>query len=417
MVEAVRQSQASLAAKWCLEFLILTAARSGEARGAAWAEIDMDAATWTVPATRMKAHTEHRVPLCGRALAILDEAQIIDDGSGLVFPSTVRPGCPMSDMTLTVVLRRIGVADRATVHGFRSSFRDFAAECTNAPHAVMELSLAHAVGNSVEAAYARSDLFNRRRALMEQWAAYLEGTARARRSDGSGGMNGPECPCRPAPVSTDLQAKRDAFIGRYGDDAGAWDAIHWDIASTHPDGATSAYMHFKKLSGKGKPPYPAGCLAGVLDFDEMVKEASYRLFGRSTLDGHTLDHAIRPRFDAVPASDRIDEKVFAEFRFECYRHGYCLHCPTLIEHARRDGDEGKEGEQILRSLLALFDRAGEPLPLSLREWSANSRFEQPPKGARRRPRKNWLRNLFIIHTVGDSLLPDRQEPDPQRSDG
>ena len=212
-------------------------------------------------------------------------------------------------------------------------------------------------------------------------------------------MNGPECPCRPAPVSTDLQAKRDAFIGRYGDDAGAWDAIHWDIASTHPDGATSAYIHFKKLSGKGKPPYPGGCLAGVLDFDGMVKEASYRLFGRSTLDGHTLDHAIRPRFDAVPASDRIDEKVFAEFRFECYRRGYCLHCPTLIEHARRDGDEGKEGEHILRSLLALFDRAGEPLPLSLREWSANSRFEQPPKGARRRPPKNWLRNRFIIHTV------------------
>ena len=177
VVEAVRQSQASLAAKWCLEFLILTAARSGEARGAAWAEIDMDAATWTVPATRMKAHAEHRVPLCGRALAILDEAQIIDDGSGLVFPSTVRPGCPMSDMTLTVVLRRIGVADRATVHGFRSSFRDFAAECTNAPHAVMELSLAHAVGNSVEVAYARSDLFDRRRTLMENWAAYVEGNA------------------------------------------------------------------------------------------------------------------------------------------------------------------------------------------------------------------------------------------------
>ena len=174
-VEAVRQSQASLAVKWCLEFLILTAARSGEARGAAWSEIDMDAATWTVSASRMKANAEHRVPLCGRALEILEEARAIDDGSGLVFPSPSLPGRPLSDMTLTALLRRIGVADRATVHGFRSSFRDFAAECTNAPFAVMELSLAHAVGNAVVESYARSDLLERRRGLMDQWAGYLEG--------------------------------------------------------------------------------------------------------------------------------------------------------------------------------------------------------------------------------------------------
>ena len=93
-VEAVRQSQASLAVKWCLEFLILTAVRSGEARGAAWSEIDMDAATWTVPAARMKANAEHRVPLCGRALEILEEARAIEDGSGLVFPSPSQPGRP-----------------------------------------------------------------------------------------------------------------------------------------------------------------------------------------------------------------------------------------------------------------------------------------------------------------------------------
>ena len=111
-VEAVRQSQASLAVKWCLEFLILTAVRSGEARGAAWSEIDMDAATWTVPAARMKANAEHRVPLCGRALEILEEARAIDDGSGLVFPSPSLPGRPLSDMILTALLRRIGVADR-----------------------------------------------------------------------------------------------------------------------------------------------------------------------------------------------------------------------------------------------------------------------------------------------------------------
>ena len=175
LIEAVQQSQASLAAKWCLEFLILTAARSGEARGARWSEIDVDAGTWVIPAARMKANAEHRVPLSSRVLAILKEARTIDDGSGLVFPSPTRPGKPMSDMTLTTLLRRLKVADRATVHGFRSAFRDWSAECTHAPHAVMELSLAHAVGNAVEAAYARSDLFDRRRALMDQWAAYLAG--------------------------------------------------------------------------------------------------------------------------------------------------------------------------------------------------------------------------------------------------
>ena len=173
LIEAVQQSQASLAAKWCLELLILTATRSGEARGARWSEIDLDAATWIIPPERMKSHAEHRVPLSSRTLAILEEARAIDDGSGLVFPSPSRPGKPMSDMTLTALLRRLKVADRATVHGFRSAFRDWAAECTNAPHAVMELSLAHAVGNAVEAAYARSDLFERRRTLMDQWASYL----------------------------------------------------------------------------------------------------------------------------------------------------------------------------------------------------------------------------------------------------
>ena len=175
LIEAVQQSQASLAAKWCLEFLILTTTRSGEARGARWSEIDLDAAMWVIPGERMKSHAEHRVPLSSRALAILEEARTIDDGSGLVFPSPTRPGKPMSDMTLTALLRRLKVADRATVHGFRSAFRDWAAECTHAPHAVMELSLAHAVGNAVEEAYARSDLLDRRRALMDQWAAYLDG--------------------------------------------------------------------------------------------------------------------------------------------------------------------------------------------------------------------------------------------------
>ena len=174
LIEAVQRSQASLAAKWCLEFLILTAARSGEARGARWSEMDLDTATWTVPAERMKAGLEHRVPLSPRAVAILAEANSIHDGSDLVFPSPLRPGKPMSDMTLIKLLRNLGFADRTTVHGFRSSFRDWAAECTSAPHAIMELSMAHVVGNAVEAAYARSTLIEKRRALMAQWATYLE---------------------------------------------------------------------------------------------------------------------------------------------------------------------------------------------------------------------------------------------------
>ena len=175
LIGATRQSQASPASKLCLEFLILTAARSGEARCAMWGEIDTEAREWRIPASRMKANVEHRVPLSPRALAIIEEARTIDDGSGLVFPSPMRRAKPMSDMTLTKLLRGLGFADRATVHGFRSSFRDWAAERTSTPHAVMELSLAHAVGNAVEAAYARSALVEKRRALMDQWATYLEG--------------------------------------------------------------------------------------------------------------------------------------------------------------------------------------------------------------------------------------------------
>lgn len=175
---AVDASHASLAAKLCFRFLVLTAARSGEARGAVWDEIDGTAREWRIPAERMKGWAPHRVPLSGAALAVLEQAGPLRDGSALVFPSSTKPGHPMSDMTLTKVLRATGLAERATVHGFRSTFRDWAAECTNAPHAVMELSLAHAVGSSVEQAYARSDLIARRRELMEQWAEFLTGNSR-----------------------------------------------------------------------------------------------------------------------------------------------------------------------------------------------------------------------------------------------
>ena len=160
----------SESSKLALEFLVLTAARSGEVRKATWDEIDLDGATWTVPAERMKANREHRVPLSKRALEVLAEAAELSDGSGLVFPG-MRPGRPLSENTHAKLLRELGFD--AVTHGFRSSFRDYAAEQTHTPHAVMEAALAHVVRNKAEAAYARSDLFEKRRALMECWSQYL----------------------------------------------------------------------------------------------------------------------------------------------------------------------------------------------------------------------------------------------------
>ncbi len=167
----VEGSRASEAAKLCLRFLILTAARSGEARGATWGEVDPDAREWRIPGDRMKGGAGHRVPLSDAALAVLDQARALDDGSGLVFPSPLRPGRTLSNMTLTKILRGQGLADRATVHGFRSAFRDWCAE-TGKPREIAEAALAHSV-RGVEGAYFRSDLFARRRALMDQWAAFL----------------------------------------------------------------------------------------------------------------------------------------------------------------------------------------------------------------------------------------------------
>jgi integrase len=154
-----------------LEFAILTAARSGEVRGAQWSEIDLDRAEWIIPAERMKAGEPHRVPLSEPVLAILREMAALKDGSGLVFRGQ-RKCTPMSDMTLTAVLRRMGKGD-LTAHGFRSTFRDWAAESTHHPNHVVEQALAHTIGSAVEAAYRRGDLIAKRRALMDEWAAYL----------------------------------------------------------------------------------------------------------------------------------------------------------------------------------------------------------------------------------------------------
>ena len=165
----VRASGAGMSTRLAFEFLVLTAARSGEVRLATWDEIDMDAATWTVPGERMKAGRDHRVPLSDRALAILDEARVLRDATNLAFPGTRRG--PLSDMTLSKLLRDLGID--AVPHGFRSSFRDWAGECTNFPREVCEAALAHVNPNKVEAAYARSDLFAKRRELMEWWARFL----------------------------------------------------------------------------------------------------------------------------------------------------------------------------------------------------------------------------------------------------
>ena len=176
-LQVVEGSRASPAVRLCLRFLILTAARSGEARGATWTEIDLEAREWRIPADRMKGGVEHRQPLSDAAMAVLEQARALADGSGLVFPSPTRRGKPLSDMALTKLLRDNGLADRATVHGFRSSFRDWASERTDAEHAVAELALAHAVGSAVERAYARSTLLAKRRELMASWATFLTGGA------------------------------------------------------------------------------------------------------------------------------------------------------------------------------------------------------------------------------------------------
>ena len=171
-VATVRASRATTAAKLAFEFLVLTAARSGEVRLARWEEIDLGADVWTVPAERMKANREHRVPLSTRAAAILEAARALGTGSDLVFPSP--RGKPLSDMTLSKLLKEQGI--QAVPHGFRSSFRDWASEETNHPREVVEAALAHQVKDKVEAAYARSTLFERHRRLMDHWAAYLTET-------------------------------------------------------------------------------------------------------------------------------------------------------------------------------------------------------------------------------------------------
>lgn len=158
-----------------LLFTILTACRSGEVRGATWGELDLDAKLWTIPAERMKARREHRVPLTAAMVEVLRAVMPKDPAPDeYVFPGA-KAGKPLSDMTLTALLRRENMG--VTAHGFRSSFRDWAAEETHHAHAVAEMALAHTIGNAVEAAYRRGDLLEKRRALMQDWSDFVMSAA------------------------------------------------------------------------------------------------------------------------------------------------------------------------------------------------------------------------------------------------
>ena len=169
-IDTVKASGAGLTTKLAFEFIVLTACRSGEARLATWSEFDLAAKEWLVPASRMKAKRDHRVPLSGRVLEVLAEAKSLSDGGDLVFAGT-KQGRPLSDMTLSKLVKELGF--EADVHGFRTSFKTWAQERTNFAREVSEMALAHVIQNKSEAAYARSDLLDKRRMMMESWAGFL----------------------------------------------------------------------------------------------------------------------------------------------------------------------------------------------------------------------------------------------------
>ena len=168
-MESLRDQQ-GIAAR-AVEFAVLTAARSGEVRGATWEEVDFDAGQWVIPAERMKAGKEHRIALSSKALAVL-KTQKEAFPEGYIFPGA-KEGKPLSDMSLTAVLRRMERHD-ITVHGFRSSFRDWAAESTAYPSEMVEMALAHTINNKVEAAYRRGDMLEKRRRLMQDWCDFCD---------------------------------------------------------------------------------------------------------------------------------------------------------------------------------------------------------------------------------------------------
>jgi integrase len=171
-LETISGSSAGVNTKLGLEFLILTAARSGEVRNAHWTEIE--GSLWTIPAERMKAGVAHRVPLPARCMEILEEAKEINQGSGFIFEGT-RFGKPLSENTFNKLMKELGVEVHA--HGFRTSFRTWTQEKTNFPREIAEAALAHSLKDKAEAAYARSDLLEKRAAMMESWAQFISSNA------------------------------------------------------------------------------------------------------------------------------------------------------------------------------------------------------------------------------------------------
>ena len=169
-LHALRDADSGEVVKLALEFTILSASRTAETLNATWAEIDLEAKSWTIPGQRMKAGVEHRVPLSPRCIKILERAKALSDGGPYVFPGR-SPKKPLSNMVFLMALRRMKRTD-LTTHGFRSTFRDWAAERTNVPRAVCEAALAHTLRDKTEAAYNRTDLFDRRRDLMASWSKF-----------------------------------------------------------------------------------------------------------------------------------------------------------------------------------------------------------------------------------------------------
>ena len=167
-IERIRQSNAHALLRLAAEFAIVTAVRSGDVRGAVWEEVDLDTGLWTIPGKRMRAGHQHRVPLSERAVAVLAEARNHSNGSRLVFPS--KTGGEIPSWALAKLISSLGI--EGTLHGMRSSFRDWCGE-TGAVREVAEACLAHRVGSAAEQAYARSDLLQRRRELMNAWAEYI----------------------------------------------------------------------------------------------------------------------------------------------------------------------------------------------------------------------------------------------------
>jgi integrase len=165
----LRASRSSEIAKLAFEFLILTATRTNELLRAKWSEVDLEHSVWIIPAQRMKAGREHRVPLSSRCVRILERAKVLSAGDAYVFAG--HSGKPMSNMVFLMALRRMELA--ITAHGFRSAFRDWASERTNFPREVCEMALAHTIRNKAEAAYRRGDLLDKRRELMAAWSAFV----------------------------------------------------------------------------------------------------------------------------------------------------------------------------------------------------------------------------------------------------